>query len=236
MRSLVIILSIFIIIFAVIIVVSLSLKTDKMNLNMLGDISQLIATIIAITGLGFVGRQIQLQREDFSLDKRPYLYVYLKPEFNIASSGQLHGGGSLFFDNRGKIPASNISLDFKVESDKNRPELKSWYIDQYGDFPKVETVFPDQKGTYVYLHPQIGNAARLCYVAALIRYSSTETNKTYWYYYRQLFYVKLDDNNNLTTTLIFTYTNWDRNRENPPSKIEDCDYDKYLKGKAFKSS
>jgi hypothetical protein len=241
MRIVIIVFAALIVTFAALIIILLSTKTYE-SYKSLVDIAQVVTALLTVAALVFVGFQIDTQREDFSLDKRPYLYLYLEPVFNFAES-QLFGGGGLVFDNRGKIPASDVVLDFQISSDKNRePKLKEWYVENFGDFPQVTTVFPDHKGTFVFIHPQIGNDAKLCYLAAKVSYSSTKTKKKYWYTFRTLYALNRDHqgnltkdkNGNLSATLIYTYTDWDRNSDKEAPALVDCDWDKHLSAKAMK--
>lgn len=237
MRKDIIVLAVLLIILATIIIIQV-IPVRESQVISIADISNIMAAIIAAFGLFFVGCQIYLQREDFSLDKRPYLYVYLKPEFNIAQpGGALHGGGHLVFNNSGKIPASDINLIFTVGSDQlKKIDLRGWFIKNYGDFPEVKTVFPNHKNASVYIHPRIGNDAKLFYLGVLFNYSSTDSKRLYWYKFRQLYSVQLE-NGEPKTSVIYTYTDWDRNRlmckEDTLPDLEHCDWQKHLTCKTF---
>jgi len=238
MRSEVIIPAALIIILATLIIILISFKGESKFKNIV-DICTLITALAAVGGLIFVGYQISLQREDISLDKRPYLYVYLTPHFNIAQpSGDLHGGGDLVFNNSGKIPASDVKLSLSVGSNEDRDiELKEWFVENYGDFPEVKTVFPNHKYASVYIHPRIDKKTKLFYIAARISYSSTESTRIYWYKFRQLYNVEFE-NDKITHSVIYTYTDWDRNKpvenEDELPNLEKCDWQKHLNAKKIK--
>jgi hypothetical protein len=207
------------------------------TLKQLTEIGQLVSGFIAFLALIFVGWQVRLQRINLALDKRPYLYIDLEPIFNFDGpfTKNIYGGGYVHYKNVGKTPASEIQLEFIVSSNELRAiDLKKWFLDYYGDFPDVQTVFPEDNQK-IYIHPCLGSKkTKLFYLGVLIKYKGVESNKTYWYKLRQLYTLNCDDfKGTVNVTPISTYTDWDKNINFNPLKLEDCDFDKHLNFKAF---
>lgn len=192
-----------------------------------------LAATAAIGGLIFLGYQakklkenIDLNLKSFSLEQRPYIYLYLQKVFNYTPSGDMFGGGYLFFENEGKIPASNVKLDFKVASDSaGEINVKKWFEDVLGGFAEVRTIFPHQKDLKVYIHPSIGKA-KFFFIDIVVTYTGTEDKREYWYRLQEVYNLK-GDGSNVEAIAIKTDTDWDNNKDNNKPEISLPDFNKY---------
>jgi hypothetical protein len=196
----------------------------------LGTILAAIATIIAAIGgiaafffVGYqavkLGESVNLQREEFSLEHRPYLYTELKltnQPLSLKINGKFaqvnlegiwrnekenayFGGGDLYFRNVGKDPATITKTEYRVRSDARRDlDFVQWFKEAYGGFPDITSVMPNQQNLRVPCHPIVSltaEAPKLLFVGAVISYvgpqKETEKQRKYWYKFSQLFVVEL---------------------------------------------
>lgn len=237
MRFEIVVPAIFIIILSAFLIIMVSLKGDSL-IGRFSDMANLITSLAAIGALFFLGYQISLQREDFSLDKRPYLFCNFEPLFNFSNHNSF-GGGHLVFINSGQIPASDVKIKFEVGTDLDKSiKLQEWFVDNYGDFPIVQTVFPNHQNAKIFIHPQISENSKLFFVSALISYSSTMSKTIYYYKFSQLYSIIISkEKKEIMSTLVYTYTDWDRNclitKDTQLPDLDHCDWDKHLRSKAF---
>ncbi|MCK4391162.1 MAG: hypothetical protein KAV83_13100 [Desulfobacterales bacterium] len=186
--------------------------------------------------------QIELQAEEYHLEKRPYLYVHLK---NVAvwkrkSDGPWFGGGRLYFKNQGRVPARVIKTQYMVASDqRGNTDFVNWFEEAYGGFPDVKTVFPDQQDAFVPCHPIIGETGitpKLFYVGAVIMYSGIKPNEAYWYKFSRLYVVEFDiekDDKGKERNVIKVHPHkpdhdWDKNTGSVPPILKEPNWKKYL--------
>lgn len=195
-----------------------------------GSIGSFMAGIGAVVAIVFAGIQFslmtdsnKLQKEIFYLEKRPYLYVNLVPDFGYNDQiKDVFGGGNVVFKNVGQIPASNIETTFNVGTERGEINLKDWFVKELGGFPEVKTVF-SQDINSIFIHPQIGKDTRFFYLDVLVTYSGHNTDNKYWYKFTQVYNVYWDGKK-LNKTPIKTDTDWDRNIDIDPAPVAiiDC--------------
>ena len=196
--------------------------------TILAAIGTIVAAIVGLAALCFVGYQaihlkksVDLQREEFALEHRPYLYVELKLQeeklsselngkaFEVLLTGiwptdkklGYFGGGDLYFRNVGKDPATITQTKYIVHSDVNKDlDLVEWFKNATGDFPDITSVMPNQQNLRVPCHPIVshptsGEAPKLLFIGAVISYvgpqKETEKERRYWYKFSQLFIIEM---------------------------------------------
>jgi hypothetical protein len=209
------------------------IKTSNANrYSAIGTFLAAIGTILAaLGGIGaffFVGYQalqlgesVNLQRDEFALEHRPYLYleleltnqllvfklndqsiqVNLKGIWPNINKTAYFGGGDLFFKNVGKDPANIIKTEYRVRSDLLRDlDFIQWFKDAYGGFPDITSVMPNQQNLRVPCHPSVSTgptAPKLVFIGAVISYvgpqKGTEKEKKYWYKFSQVFVVVFEE-------------------------------------------
>lgn len=209
--------------------------------------AELIAHIGSVIAVGFLVCQISLQREEFSLEHRPYLHVNLKTSFwfNKLENG-FYGPGDLVIKNVGNAPA-NIDIKnavYVVKSDVDRTlNFMEWFEKSTGGFPHISTVMPGQDNQSIPFHPMISGGKlppKLIYVAALIPYTGPQKGKRYWFKYHQLFAVEIRKkiNDKVITHYALhpqpAYTYWDNNENTDVAKVEEIDWDKILEREYIK--
>ncbi|PKN67171.1 MAG: hypothetical protein CVU57_04260 [Deltaproteobacteria bacterium HGW-Deltaproteobacteria-15] len=189
---------------------------------------------------------IQLQTETFKLEKRPYLFAYLSKkgnksvEFDIwknAEHGAFYGGGDLFFENVGQVPATIGKTQYLVASDElGDTNVVRWFEEAMGKYPDVKTIFPGQQNISVALHPQLGKKPRLVYVGAVIPYTGIKPQEKYWYKFSQLFIVQYrkvpDKEGNLKPAIAvsphFADHDWDKHSASDPPVLSTPDWNYWL--------
>jgi hypothetical protein len=210
-------------------ILEMLIKTSNASkYNALGTLIAAIGTVlVAIGGIGallFVGYQavklgesVNLQREELTLEHRPYLYVELELTKEIVmingkpsnanfngiwpnkEEGAYFGGGDFYFRNVGRDPATITKTEYRVRSNlKRKADFVKWFKDYYGGFPDITSVMPNQNKLKVTCHPivsSIAEAPKLLFVGAVISYGGTqkETDKErkYWYKFSKLYIVEL---------------------------------------------
>ena len=260
-------------------VVFLSIKLNQNNAGVFQAYGTILAALVGIPALLFVGyqalqlrnsvnqqkQQTELQREEFALEHRPYLFVELQliektmivdsPDetFRRASLQGIwpkdtvyFGGGDLYFRNAGRDPATITKTEYRVRSDVRRDlDMVKWFKDEYGGFPDVTSVMPGQKNLRVPCHPIIGNKKeppKLLFVGAVISYTGPQKEGKYWYKYSQLYVVEFKeielDGKKLVVPLLHPHvmdTHWDRNEGEDPPSLEDPSWDELLEKSYIKT-
>ena len=209
---------------------------------LLGDEST-VQTLIAVgTNLGafgaigalvFLGYQsmklresIQLQTEDFHLEKRPYLYVHFEPQFHYAGK-DIYGGGHIVYRNEGRIPSSNVSSAPEAYSnERGKIPIKEWHIEYFGGYAEVKTVFPNHVDAKIFFKGDMGSEATFFAIGALVAYTGIQRDKTYWFKFSQVYNI-VGDGKRVVPHLISHDTDWDQNTKPVPLPPQEPDWSKY---------
>ena len=106
------------------------------------------ALVIMAISLSQQNKSLMTQTQWFYLEKRPYVYVDIVPEAEYEGSGDLFAGARITYHNVGETLARNIKSELMVANDKKGSEtlrdIPKWYEDEYGSYPYVKTIFPNQ--------------------------------------------------------------------------------------------
>jgi len=210
--------------------------------------AELLAHVGSVVAVGFLVYQITLQREEFSLEHRPYLHIDFKTRiwFNESEKG-FYGPGDLVIKNVGNAPA-NIDISkavYVVKSDVNRNlDFMKWFEKSTGGFPHIGTVMPGQDNQSIPFHPMISEGRlppKLIYVAALIPYTGPQKGKSYWFKYHQQFAVeiikKVLDSKVIQGFALHpqpAYTYWDNNENSNAPQLDEVNWDKMLEREYIK--
>lgn len=95
---------------------------------------------------GAIVFQTSIIKNTFDLEKRPYLYVDVKPVIYPNNKREFYAGIYMTYRNEGLLTASNIKTTVKIASDasdKLQDTLK-WHENTYGFYPYIKSVFPKQ--------------------------------------------------------------------------------------------
>jgi len=224
------------------------------NANKYNAIGTILAALVGITALLFIGyqasqlktsvdlqrKQIQAQAEEFKLERRPFLYLHLPLDKvgvwrNVAERAWF-GGGNLRFRNVGKDPATIIKTRYMVASDvAGSVDFVGWFEKAFGGFPDIKTVFPVQEDAQVPCHPIIspGNKKpKLFYIGAVVSYVGPTSDRIYWYKFSQLFVIKIEklkDEHGKEFERISIHPHrpdhdWDRNTGSEPPDLKEPDW------------
>ncbi len=241
------------IVFLILGVAGLALLLDvvitAINAEKYSAIGTILAAIVAIPALFFVGFQamqlrksVDLQVDAFQLEHRPYLFLQL-PQVSVWRNdpeGGWFGGGDLRFKNVGKDPATITTTRYMVASDtRGEIDFVGWFEKEFGGFPDIKMVFPGQEDARVPCHPNISpgdKKPRLLFVGAVISYVGPNADRRYWYKFSQVYVLRFVRGKDKQERILETVEihplkpdhDWDRNMTSAPPDLEQPKWTDYL--------
>lgn len=226
-------------------------KIKENNANKYSAISTVMAALVGIFALFFIGYQtlqlrksVNLQRQEFALEHRPYLYLNIPADkltlcnpITIDGCDAWFGGGPLYFRNIGKDPATIITTQYMIASDTSGEiKLVEWLNEEFGGFQDIKVVFPDQEDQSVMLRAMIApknTPPKLLFIGAVISYIGSNPTKKYWYMFNRL--VVIVPGNEEPYVLHSTDQDWDKNTNSEAPELKEPDWDYYLSRSYIKS-
>ncbi len=180
--------------------------------------------------------QTDIMKDSFALEKRPYLYVDIKPKVKgYDENGNFFAGVEITYRNEGLLPANNIKTEMKIGNDsscKGLSDITEWYEEIYGSYPYVTSVFPKQTMRPVVLTPQIPDFPesnkRYIYFGIHIEYEGFTEDI---YHYAVDYVYEIIKTNDLNYSFIYVLlkrdTYCDINNSLPKGKIAPPDWNIY---------
>jgi len=182
--------------------------------------------------------QTTIIKNTFDLEKRPYLYVDVKPIIYHGNKEEFYAGVDITYRNEGLLTASNIKTTVKIASDasdKLQDTLK-WHEDTYGFYPYIKSVFPKQN-----IEPKriVSNICSFkegleqhVYVGIRITYNGVK-NEEYYYGVDYVYKFKYKGHGESEYLILKHDTYWDAGKGPEMPKIE-VDWSKYKTAKSTK--
>ena len=224
---------------------------NESNANKYGTIGTILAALVGMFALFFIGyqseqlrNQIKLQTDEFHLEHRPYLYIHLPPDqlkvWYDEGERAWFGGGNLRFRNVGKDPASIIKTKYMIASDTaGEVDFVAWFERDAGGFPDIKNVFPGQEDAQVPCHPEIstgGKRPKLLYIGAVISYVGPSSKRAYWYKFSQLYVIRFIKRKNeqgretewVSVVPLKPEHDWDKNTDSEAPTLKEPEWKDYL--------
>lgn len=158
------------------------------------------ATVVCIAiQTNSIYQQTSVIKKSFDLENRPYLYIDVLPIAwdNPNSAIHLMLGAKLRYKNIGRIPACDVKSDIRFYNDADLElgdrykGLKEEFTKEYGYFPKVTTVFPNQEGLSIEATADVGEGTRKYLFSIRVTYRGIDNEKIY-NYSADLLFLKTD--------------------------------------------
>lgn len=176
-------------------------------------------------------RQTDVIENNFVLEKRPYLYVDIKPTAGYDSNNQLLAGAIISYKNAGSVVANNIKTEVKIADDGDGDtlyDMAKWFEDHIGTYPYVRSVFPTQKIPPAPFTANISSFPsdniKYVYVGIRIRYSDS-AGRPYSYGVDYIYILKKDFTNQVIKNDAF----WDENAGSPLRIVKAPDWSLFKK-------
>jgi len=197
-------------------------------------------------------KSVDIQIEELSLSKRPYVYVEIKnvriqPRIEIKTNNELSvhymTQADLEFKNEGDIPAVITEVNYFVSTDKDKRHLDtpSYFKENLGSYPYPTIIFPKQENlTFIYGADCSPTVERI-YFNVCITYRGYKEDNEYWYSFMSKYAaigtttekkVPLKDGTETQASIrIFTIIplqlegNWDKNKNLKKPEINIIDWE-----------
>lgn len=176
-------------------------------------------------------KALNAQIEQFQLDKRPYLSVeFINYDFRPRKQEKdILFGAFMNFQNRGRLPASNIKPNYLVCDDRSRcDDFRKWHRDFLGGFPDPTFVPSDGTVGPITYTPGISENANLACIGILVAYHGLESDKQYWFKRMDVVRIIRDQNGEpIKYVILERDISWDENKNKEMSALKEPDWLKY---------
>ena len=178
---------------------------------------------------------IEYQIKSYNLDNRPFLHLeaeyFVGKGRDFEKNGIWYGGARFTFKNPGKIPASEIKVTPKINSNENRNIDLAGYMKKItGKDPTFRTVFPGEERIERWT-PQIGKKPKLMHIWILVEYKGINPDKNYWFLLDNLYFIQelIPGKNATRNYKVWTETDWDKNGDLKPPEYIEPDWESQIK-------
>lgn len=178
-----------------------------------------VAVVALVANAAMMTWGIITNAKSTDLNTRPYVSVNIQePLQSFRTSKDVFYGNNFVLQNTGRIPAAKVSTSYYVttELDKTNRHGEQWFIEQLGGFGGTSFITPhavEREPGFRSLSPV---SPKYYYWEAVTSYEGLKDGKKYWTHVKKVYSIQKPADRSIT---VFTYGEWDRNKNFIPPSI-----------------